>query len=57
MLFRHTASFASAGPGQDGAPICTVLNPSAPREMTISDLNQFLRSCGDVRGISYTPIY
>ena len=29
----------------------------APREMTISDLNQFLRSCGDVRGISYTPIY
>ena len=28
MLFRHTASFASAGPGQDGAPICTVLNPS-----------------------------
>lgn len=29
----------------------------APREMTISDLNQFLRSCGDVRGVSYTPIY
>ena len=29
----------------------------APREMTISDLNQFLRSCGDVRAISYTPIY
>lgn len=29
----------------------------APREMTISDLNQFLRSCGEVRGVSYTPIY
>ena len=29
----------------------------APRDITISELNQFLRSCGVVRGISYTPIY